>query len=231
MSPIAPFLLQADDNPEGLPAQHVRRLHQGGHGRLPAWMKASWTTSTTSTNPRNARQRPGLPGQLDVAASASAIAGVAASRPGRPTSARTSRRSTCPMLVIQGDADRMLPSSRPARGVRAVKDAAGTRRAARDPWTTQPAGQPRAAAFVGSEVRVGRCRRSVIALMRGFVRAGRRPARESGRPGIAFTTPSRCSSASSRPCGRPPRRRRRSATPRPAAACAAHRPASTRRGA
>jgi pimeloyl-ACP methyl ester carboxylesterase len=52
----------------------------------------------------------------NIATAASATAAWRASRPGKPTSRADLPKIDVPVLVIQGDADRILPLPRPASG-------------------------------------------------------------------------------------------------------------------
>ena len=65
VSPIPPFLLQAGDNPEGVPAVLFDGFVRAAKADRPSWLKGSWTTSTTSTSTAAPWSRPGLPGQLE----------------------------------------------------------------------------------------------------------------------------------------------------------------------
>ena len=110
VSPIPPFLLQTGDNPEGLPAEPVRRVRPGRHGRHPGVDE-------------------GVPGQLlqldqfggtlvsdqafqsswNIAAAASATAAVACIPTWETDFRDDLPKIDVPVLVIQGDADRILP--------------------------------------------------------------------------------------------------------------------------
>ncbi len=110
ISPIPPFLLQTDDNPEGLPASLFDGFIHTAAGDPPAWMKGFLD---------NFYNMDVLGGTLvsddayraswNIATAASAIAAVA-SIPTWETDFRADlARINVPVLVIQGDADRVLP--------------------------------------------------------------------------------------------------------------------------
>ena len=110
VSPIPPFLLQSGDNPEGLPGSLFDGFVQAAGADTPAWMKGFLD---------NFYNMDVLGGTLvsdqafqaswNVAAAASATAAVA-SIPTWETDFRDDlAKIDVPMLVIQGDADRILP--------------------------------------------------------------------------------------------------------------------------
>jgi non-heme chloroperoxidase len=110
VSPIPPFLLQTSDNPDGVPQSLFDGFVQAARSDMPAWMKGFLD---------NFYNFDMLGGTLvsdqafqaswNLAASASATAGVACI----PTWATDFRpdlgKIDVPMLVIQGDADQVLP--------------------------------------------------------------------------------------------------------------------------
>ena len=110
ISPIPPFLLQTDDNPEGLPKSLFDGFMKEAKADIPAWMKGFLD------NFYNIDQLGGtlvsdqaFQASWNIAASASAIAAVACI----PTWATDFRADLAkidvPVLVIDGDADRVLP--------------------------------------------------------------------------------------------------------------------------
>ena len=112
ISPIPPFLMQAPDNPEGLPATLFDGFVQAATQDTPAWMKGfldnfyNYDTLRGTLVSEQAYQS-----SWNVAASASAIAAVKCV----PTWLTDFRPDLAqihvPMLVIQGDEDRVLPIS------------------------------------------------------------------------------------------------------------------------
>ncbi len=110
VSPIPPYLLQADDNPEGLPANLFDGFMQSARDDAPAWMKGFLD---------NFYNIDVLGGTLvsdqayqysfSIAAAASATAAVACIPTWETDFRGDLPRIDVPMLVIQGDADRILP--------------------------------------------------------------------------------------------------------------------------
>ena len=110
VSPIPPFLLQTDDNPEGLPASLFEEFVKQAEGDTPAFLKGFLDNFYNIDVIRwDARQRPGVPGQLNLAIGASAIASVACIRTWETDFREDVAKIDVPMLVIDGDADRILP--------------------------------------------------------------------------------------------------------------------------
>jgi non-heme chloroperoxidase len=110
VSPIPPFLLQADDNPDGLPASLFEGFVQQAKADTPAWMKGFLD------NFFNMDQYAGklvsseeFTGSLNISLSASAIAGVACIPTWETDFRGDLPKIDVPLLVIQGDADRILP--------------------------------------------------------------------------------------------------------------------------
>ena len=98
VSPIPPFLLQADDNPDGVPQSRVRRVRPGRPGRHPGLDEGIPGQLLQRRHPaRHPGQRPGLPGQLEPRRHRLGHRRGGLHRaPGPPTSATTCPRSTCP---------------------------------------------------------------------------------------------------------------------------------------
>ena len=110
VSPIPPFLLQTTDNPEGLPGSLFDGFMQNARQDAPAWMKAFLDNFFNIDKYRGTRVSDQYYQYCwNLAASASATAAVACVptwetdfRPDLP-------KIDVPMLVIQGDDDRVLP--------------------------------------------------------------------------------------------------------------------------
>ena len=110
VSPIPPFLLQANDNPEGLPGSLFDGFVQAAGADTPAWMKGFLD---------NFYNMDVLGGTLvsdqafqaswNVATAASATAAVACIPTWETDFRADLDKIDVPMLVIQGDADRILP--------------------------------------------------------------------------------------------------------------------------
>jgi non-heme chloroperoxidase len=110
VSPIPPFLLQTDDNPEGLPRDMFDGFIRAAEADTPAWMKGFLDNfynmnelggSLVSTEAFQV--------SFGIATGASAVAAVACI-PTWETDFRSDLRTIdVPLLVVQGDADRILP--------------------------------------------------------------------------------------------------------------------------
>ncbi|HYB86284.1 MAG TPA: alpha/beta hydrolase [Streptosporangiaceae bacterium] len=110
VSPIPPFLLQTSDNPEGLPASLFEGFVQSAKADTPAWMKGFLD------NFYNIDKLGGtlvsdqaFQASFNTAAAASATAAVACIPTWETDFRGDVSKIDVPMLVIQGDADRILP--------------------------------------------------------------------------------------------------------------------------
>jgi non-heme chloroperoxidase len=110
VSPIPPFLLQAGDNPDGLPASLFEGFIQAAQADAPAWMKGFLD------NFYNIDQFGGtlvsdqaFQASWNIAAAASAAAAVACIGTWQTDFRDDLPRIDVPVLVVQGDADRILP--------------------------------------------------------------------------------------------------------------------------
>ncbi|MDQ2875082.1 MAG: alpha/beta hydrolase [Actinomycetota bacterium] len=110
VSPIPPFLLQATDNPEGLPASLFDGFMAAAQKDAPAWMKGfldnfynidKFCGTLVSDQPYQA--------SWNIAAAASATATVASIRAWETDFRSDLPKIDVPMLVMQGDDDRILP--------------------------------------------------------------------------------------------------------------------------
>jgi non-heme chloroperoxidase len=110
ISPIPPFLLQAPDNPEGLPQSLFDGFIRSARADPPAWMKGfldnfyNYDTLGGTLVSEQAFQA-----SFNLAVSASAAAAVACIPTWLTDFRADLARIDVPMLVIQGDADRVLP--------------------------------------------------------------------------------------------------------------------------
>ena len=96
ISPIPPFLLQADDNPEGVPGSVFEGFIKEAKADAPAWMTGFLENFYNYDEYRGKLvSEQAFQASWNIAAGASAIAAVACIPPGRRTSVRISRRSTC----------------------------------------------------------------------------------------------------------------------------------------
>ena len=110
ISPIPPFLLQTPDNPEGVPQSLFDGFTQAATADAPAWMKGfldkfyNFDTMRGTLVSDQAWQS-----SWNIAASASATAAVACIRTWATDFRADLPKIDVPMLVLQGDADRVLP--------------------------------------------------------------------------------------------------------------------------
>jgi non-heme chloroperoxidase len=110
VSPIPPFLLRTGDNPEGLPSNLFEGFIQTAKADTPAWMKSFLD---------NFYNMDVLGGTLvsdqafqtswNIAAAASATAAVACIPTWETDFRDDLPRINVPVLIVQGDADRILP--------------------------------------------------------------------------------------------------------------------------
>jgi pimeloyl-ACP methyl ester carboxylesterase len=110
ISPIPPFLLQTDDNPEGLPASLFDGFVHTAAADPPAWMKGFLDNfynidvlGGTLVSDEAYRA------SWNLAAGASAVAAVACIPTWETDFRADLPKIDVPVLVIQGDADRVLP--------------------------------------------------------------------------------------------------------------------------
>ena len=110
VSPIPPFLLHTGDNPEGLPASLFDGFVQAATADTPAWMKGFLD------NFYNIDQFGGtlvsdqaFQSSWNIAAAASATAAVACITTWQTDFRDDLPKIDVPVLVVQGDADRILP--------------------------------------------------------------------------------------------------------------------------
>jgi non-heme chloroperoxidase len=110
VSPIPPFLLQATDNPEGLPASMFDGFVQTARQDTPAWMKGfldNFYNADKFLGTLVSEQA--YQASWNVAAAASATAAVACIPTWETDFRADLAKIDVPMLVIQGDDDRVLP--------------------------------------------------------------------------------------------------------------------------
>jgi len=110
VSPIPPFLLQTSDNPDGVPQGVFDGFVEAAQSDMPAWMKGFLDNFYNADTLRGTLvSDQAYQACWNIAAGASATAAVACI----PTWATDFRadlaRVDVPILVVQGDADRVLP--------------------------------------------------------------------------------------------------------------------------
>jgi non-heme chloroperoxidase len=116
ISPIPPFLLQTADNPDGLPASLFDGFVHSATADTPAWMRSFLDSFYNVDVLRGTLvSEEAYAASWNVAVSASATAAVECI-PTWETDFRADVRAIdVPVLVIQGDADRVLPLEKTGR--------------------------------------------------------------------------------------------------------------------
>jgi pimeloyl-ACP methyl ester carboxylesterase len=110
VSPIPPFLLETDDNPEGLPGSLFEGFVQNAKADTPAWMKGFLEDFYNMDQYAGKLVSPeAFASSLNLALAASAIAAVACIPTWETDFRADLAKIDVPLLVIQGDADRILP--------------------------------------------------------------------------------------------------------------------------
>lgn len=124
VSPLQPYLLQADDNTEGIPKSVFDGFVQSARTDMPAWMTAFFDVFFSTGTARDASvSDEALQAYWNVAVGASAIA-AAVCIPTWGTDFRSDlAKIDVPILVVQGDADQALPIDKTGRRIPAfLKD-------------------------------------------------------------------------------------------------------------
>jgi non-heme chloroperoxidase len=110
VSPIPPFLMEADDNPDGLPGSLFEGFVESAKADTPAWMKGFLDNFYNMDQYAGKLVSPeAFASSLDLALAASAIAAVACIPTWETDFRADLPKIEVPLLVIQGDADRILP--------------------------------------------------------------------------------------------------------------------------
>jgi pimeloyl-ACP methyl ester carboxylesterase len=125
VSPIPPFLLQTPDNPEGVPQSLFDGFAQAAAADAPAWMKGFLDTFYNIDTLRGTLvSDQAYQASWNIAASASATAAVACIGTWTTDFRDDLPEIDVPMLVVQGDADRVLPIDKTGQRLPAlIKDA------------------------------------------------------------------------------------------------------------
>jgi non-heme chloroperoxidase len=110
IAPIPPFLLQTTDNPDGVPQSVFDGFVQAAQADMPAWMKGFLDNFYNVDTLRGTLiSDQAYQASWNLATTASAVAAVACI-PTWATDFRADlRKLDVPILVIQGDADQVLP--------------------------------------------------------------------------------------------------------------------------
>ncbi len=124
ISPIPPFLLQTEDNPEGLPSGLFEEFMQQARADGPAWMKAFLDNFyNIDVFGGNRVSDQAFQASWNTASSASAIATVACIPTWETDFRQDVAKLDVPLLVLQGDADRVLPFEKTGKRLPAlIKD-------------------------------------------------------------------------------------------------------------
>jgi pimeloyl-ACP methyl ester carboxylesterase len=110
VSPIPPFLLQTSDNPDGVPQSLFDGFVQAAQSDMPAWMKGFLDNFYNADTLRGTLvSDQAYQASWNIAASASASAAVACIPTWETDFRADLPKIDVPMLVVQGDADRVLP--------------------------------------------------------------------------------------------------------------------------
>ena len=110
ISPIPPFLLRTDDNPEGLPASLFEGFIKEAKADIPAWMKGFLENFYNFDEYRGKLvSDEAYQSSFELALAMSAIAAVACIPTWETDFRQDLPKIDVPILVIQGDADRILP--------------------------------------------------------------------------------------------------------------------------
>jgi non-heme chloroperoxidase len=110
VSPIPPFLLASGDNPDGLPGELFAGFSQAAKADAPEWMKGFLEAFYNMDLLAGDRVRDAaFQARLTVANAASAAAAVQCIATWQTDFRADLPKIDVPMLVIQGDADRVLP--------------------------------------------------------------------------------------------------------------------------
>jgi non-heme chloroperoxidase len=110
MSPIPPFLLQTPDNPDGLPRSTFDGFERSAAADTPSWMKG-FLDSFYNIDVLGGKlvSDQAFQSSLNIALTASAAAAVACIPTWETDFRGDLARIDVPMLVLDGDADRVLP--------------------------------------------------------------------------------------------------------------------------
>jgi non-heme chloroperoxidase len=110
ISPIPPFLLQADDNPDGVPHSVFEGFTQAAQADTPAWMKGFLDTFYNIDTLRGTLvSDQAWQASWNLAVTASATAAVACIATWTTDFRSDLPKIDAPVLVLHGDADQVLP--------------------------------------------------------------------------------------------------------------------------
>ena len=116
VSPIPPYLLQADDNPDGVPQALFDGFAQAARNDTPAWMKGFLDNFYNMDTLRGSLvSEQAWQASWNLAVTASATAAVACIATWATDFRDDLPKIDVPVLVIHGDADQVLPLDKTAR--------------------------------------------------------------------------------------------------------------------
>jgi non-heme chloroperoxidase len=124
VAPIPPYLLQAGDNPEGVPASLFDGFVQAARADTPAWMKGFLDNFYNIDTLRGTLvSEQAFQASWNLAVTASATAAVACIGTWQTDFRDDLPKIDVPVLVIQGDADQVLPLDKTGKRLPAlIKD-------------------------------------------------------------------------------------------------------------
>jgi non-heme chloroperoxidase len=124
VSPIPPYLLQAGDNPEGVPGSLFDGFAQAARADTPAWMKGFLDNFYNVDTLRGTLvSEQAFQASWNLAVTASATAAVACIGTWQTDFRDDLPKINVPVLVIQGDADQILPLDKTGKRLPAlIKD-------------------------------------------------------------------------------------------------------------
>jgi non-heme chloroperoxidase len=110
VAPIPPYLLQADDNPDGVPQSLFDGFAEAARADTPAWMKGFLDNFYNMDTLRGTLvSEQAYQASWNLAVSASATAAVACIQTWETDFRDDLPKIDVPILVVQGDADQVLP--------------------------------------------------------------------------------------------------------------------------
>jgi pimeloyl-ACP methyl ester carboxylesterase len=123
ISPIPPYLLQAGDNPDGVPQSLFDGFAQAARGDTPAWMKGFLDNFYNIDTLRGTMvSEQAYQASWNIAVAASATAAVACIPTWTTDFRNDLPKIDVPMLIMQGDVDQVLPIDKTGRRLPGLVD-------------------------------------------------------------------------------------------------------------
>jgi non-heme chloroperoxidase len=122
VSPIPPFLLQAEDNPEGVPGSVFDGFANQAAADTPAWMKTFLDVFFSTGTKRDVVSDEAYQANWNLATAASATAAVACVATWETDFRQDLPKIDVPILVVQGEADQVLPFEKTGNRLPALLD-------------------------------------------------------------------------------------------------------------